>query len=79
MTDDPLNEIRELIEQARREGRPLQYGERECCFCHADLGGSWLTLRISPKDGPPMMIRLCRHCAARFDVETGIFGLVKRE
>jgi len=73
--DDSIQEINALIEQARREGRPVQFGESECCFCHIDLGGSWHTLSLSLPDQPPMWIRLCRQCATRFDLETGIFQL----
>jgi len=77
MSDDPLAEIHELIERAKAEGKEVQIGESECAFCHTDLGDNWHTLRLRLRDQPPMLIRLCEPCAIKFDIDTGIFGLVR--
>jgi len=75
MTDDPLAQIRELMEQARAEGRILQFGEEQCAFCGAELGEDWETLRIHSRD-LTAYIRLCEPCSVKFDIDAGIFQKV---
>jgi len=75
---DSANEIMDLMQQAKAEGRPIQFGEEQCAFCGRDLGDHYPTLSIQTPD-LTAYIRLCDPCARRFDVEEGIFGLVKHE
>lgn len=69
-------EILRLIRQAKAEGKSIQFGERECSFCHADLGDHYPTLMIRTPE-LTAYIRLCNPCARRFDVEEGIFQLIR--